>query len=121
MSDAAPPPVEGPPPRLMITHMVNNNFKSYFGTQIVGPFHKVRMCTQHVYTLQDLFNFLLKNTQKIQTPQTSFSAITFHVPPHPACARLPPATDTHQQRTVHNCTHAPTSVYSYHNGPFLKK
>lgn len=35
-------PVEGPPPRLMITHMVNNNFKSYFGTQIVGPFHKVR-------------------------------------------------------------------------------
>lgn len=69
MSDAAPPPVEGPPPRLMITHMVNNNFKSYFGTQIVGPFHKVRMCTQHVYTLQDLFNFLIKNTQKIQLPR----------------------------------------------------
>ena len=32
----------GPTPRLMITHMTNTNFKSYFGTQIVGPFHKVK-------------------------------------------------------------------------------
>ena len=69
MSDAAPPPVEGPPPRLMITHMVNNNFKSYFGTQIVGPFHKVRMCTQHVYTLQDHFNFLLKIHKRFKLPR----------------------------------------------------
>lgn len=28
-------------PRLMITKIVNENFKSYGGTQIIGPFHKV--------------------------------------------------------------------------------
>lgn len=28
-------------PRLMITHIVNENFKSYAGTQTLGPFHKV--------------------------------------------------------------------------------
>ena len=28
-------------PRLMITHIVNENFKSYAGTQSLGPFHKV--------------------------------------------------------------------------------
>ncbi|KAJ3590816.1 hypothetical protein NHX12_008764 [Muraenolepis orangiensis] len=27
-------------PRLMITHLVNRNFKSYAGEQILGPFHK---------------------------------------------------------------------------------
>ncbi|XP_033759958.1 structural maintenance of chromosomes protein 4-like isoform X2 [Pecten maximus] len=27
-------------PRLMITHIVNENFKSYAGTQTLGPFHK---------------------------------------------------------------------------------
>ena len=29
-------------PRLMITHIVNENFKSYAGEQTLGPFHKVR-------------------------------------------------------------------------------
>lgn len=40
-----PPPAmtnEPGAPRLMITHLVNRNFKSYAGEQILGPFHKVR-------------------------------------------------------------------------------
>lgn len=28
-------------PRLIITHIVNENFKSYAGRQVLGPFHKV--------------------------------------------------------------------------------
>ena len=28
-------------PRLIITHIVNENFKSYAGVQSLGPFHKV--------------------------------------------------------------------------------
>lgn len=39
-----PPPAmtnEPGAPRLMITHIVNQNFKSYAGEQILGPFHKV--------------------------------------------------------------------------------
>nr|XP_029528572.1 structural maintenance of chromosomes protein 4-like isoform X2 [Oncorhynchus nerka] len=38
-----PPPAmtnEPGSPRLMITHIVNQNFKSYAGEQILGPFHK---------------------------------------------------------------------------------
>lgn len=30
-------------PRMIITHIVANNFKSYFGEVHIGPFHKV--CT----------------------------------------------------------------------------
>src|SRR5947199_9355008 len=30
------------PPRMVINKMVLNNFKSYFGKQEIGPFHKVR-------------------------------------------------------------------------------
>lgn len=30
-------------PRLIITQIKNFNFKSYAGTQILGPFHKVSM------------------------------------------------------------------------------
>lgn len=30
-------------PRLIITHIVNENFKSYAGVQALGPFHKVIM------------------------------------------------------------------------------
>lgn len=40
-----PPPAmtnEPGAPRLMITHLVNRNFKSYADEQILGPFHKVR-------------------------------------------------------------------------------
>lgn len=44
-SIAPPPPPamssEPGAPRLMITHIVNRNFKSYAGEQILGPFHKV--------------------------------------------------------------------------------
>lgn len=39
-----PPPAmtnEAGAPRLMITHIVNQNFKSYAGEKILGPFHKV--------------------------------------------------------------------------------
>src|SRR5690606_14625491 len=32
----------GPVPRLMITHMELENFKSYAGKISIGPFHKVR-------------------------------------------------------------------------------
>lgn len=45
--DSVPPPPppamssEPGAPRLMITHIVNRNFKSYAGEQILGPFHKV--------------------------------------------------------------------------------
>uniref|UniRef100_A0A8C9TQD3 Structural maintenance of chromosomes protein 4 n=1 Tax=Scleropages formosus TaxID=113540 RepID=A0A8C9TQD3_SCLFO len=31
-------------PRLMITHIVNHNFKSYAGEQVLGPFHKRFSC-----------------------------------------------------------------------------
>nr|XP_057935119.1 structural maintenance of chromosomes protein 4 [Doryrhamphus excisus] len=42
-----PPPAmtnEPGAPRLMITHLVNRNFKSYAGQQILGPFHKRFSC-----------------------------------------------------------------------------
>ena len=40
---AAAPRAAGPGGRrLMITDLVLENFKSYAGTQAVGPFHKVR-------------------------------------------------------------------------------
>lgn len=38
----APPAMEeptGPKPRMVITHLILNNFKSYAGKQVVGPFH----------------------------------------------------------------------------------
>lgn len=40
-------------PRLMINKIINKNFKSYAGTKIVGPFHKVAMshlCV-HIFVL----------------------------------------------------------------------
>ncbi|XP_067221549.1 structural maintenance of chromosomes protein 4 [Chanodichthys erythropterus] len=47
-SIAPPPPPamssEPGAPRLMITHIVNRNFKSYAGEQILGPFHKRFSC-----------------------------------------------------------------------------
>ncbi|KFV04464.1 Structural maintenance of chromosomes protein 4, partial [Tauraco erythrolophus] len=42
-----PPPAmtnEAGAPRLMITHIVNHNFKSYAGEQTLGPFHKCFSC-----------------------------------------------------------------------------
>ncbi|KAM8853656.1 structural maintenance of chromosomes protein 4 isoform 1-T2 [Synchiropus picturatus] len=41
-----PPSMTNEPgaPRLMITHLVNRNFKSYAGEQILGPFHKRFSC-----------------------------------------------------------------------------
>ncbi|XP_066266590.1 structural maintenance of chromosomes protein 4-like [Branchiostoma lanceolatum] len=41
-----PPPMkaDGTGPRLVITHIVNENFKSYAGKQILGPFHKSFSC-----------------------------------------------------------------------------
>lgn len=38
-------------PRLIITHIVNENFKSYAGVQTLGPFHKVI-----VVTIYDTYN-----------------------------------------------------------------
>ncbi|XP_056663362.1 structural maintenance of chromosomes protein 4 [Monodelphis domestica] len=48
--DAVPPPPppamtnEAGAPRLMITHIVNLNFKSYAGRKLLGPFHKRFSC-----------------------------------------------------------------------------
>ncbi|XP_052471878.1 structural maintenance of chromosomes protein 4 [Carassius gibelio] len=41
-----PPSMSSEPgaPRLMITHILNRNFKSYAGEQILGPFHKRFSC-----------------------------------------------------------------------------
>uniref|UniRef100_A0A8C1V8E7 Structural maintenance of chromosomes protein n=1 Tax=Cyprinus carpio TaxID=7962 RepID=A0A8C1V8E7_CYPCA len=41
-----PPAMSSEPgaPRLMITHILNRNFKSYAGEQILGPFHKRFSC-----------------------------------------------------------------------------
>ncbi|XP_044147987.1 structural maintenance of chromosomes protein 4 [Bufo gargarizans] len=42
-----PPPAmtnEAGAPRLMITHIVNQNFKSYAGERVLGPFHKRFSC-----------------------------------------------------------------------------
>lgn len=41
---------EGPRNRIVITHLVLNNFKSYAGRQVIGPFHTVcsfRACGTH--------------------------------------------------------------------------
>lgn len=37
-----PGPAPSAAPRLVITQMVLENFKSYAGAQVVGPFHKAR-------------------------------------------------------------------------------
>lgn len=39
------------PPRLMITKMVLENFKSYAGIQEVGPFHKVQIISKYSFLL----------------------------------------------------------------------
>ena len=39
--DTEPTAAETNPARLMITKIVNENFKSYAGIQELGPFHKV--------------------------------------------------------------------------------
>nr|XP_030136276.3 structural maintenance of chromosomes protein 4 isoform X1 [Taeniopygia guttata]XP_030136277.3 structural maintenance of chromosomes protein 4 isoform X1 [Taeniopygia guttata]XP_030136278.3 structural maintenance of chromosomes protein 4 isoform X1 [Taeniopygia guttata] len=46
ISPPPPPAMTSEPgaPRLMITHIVNQNFKSYAGEKILGPFHKRFSC-----------------------------------------------------------------------------
>ncbi|XP_042649553.1 structural maintenance of chromosomes protein 4 isoform X2 [Tyto alba] len=49
LGSISPPPLpamtnEAGAPRLMITHIVNQNFKSYAGKQTLGPFHKRFSC-----------------------------------------------------------------------------
>lgn len=47
-------------PRLMITKIVNVNFKSYAGTTIIGPFHKVNfnMTRMTICLLNVVFNLI---------------------------------------------------------------
>lgn len=54
-----PPPrvfseVDTTGPRLMITKIVNENFKSYAGTQVIGPFHKVNVLAQRACCSESL-------------------------------------------------------------------
>ena len=42
--------------RLMITHIVNDFFKSYAGKQVLGPFHKVRLNLLPNNTIKDQIN-----------------------------------------------------------------
>lgn len=49
-------------PRLMITKIVNVNFKSYAGTTVIGPFHKVNFNIIYAYLAVKcgvISNFLL--------------------------------------------------------------
>lgn len=52
-----PPPVkdfcevDSTGPRLIITQIINENFKSYFGTHMIGPFHKVSLSVRCAYCL----------------------------------------------------------------------
>lgn len=39
LSQMTPPEAAGPKPRLVITHLLLTNFKSYAGERMVGPFH----------------------------------------------------------------------------------
>jgi hypothetical protein len=45
-------------PRLIITHIENENFKSYAGKQVLGPFHKVFMSAQHIFMYCGLSEFV---------------------------------------------------------------
>jgi len=45
-------------PRLMITKIINENFKSYAGTITIGPFHKVNFNIMHLYLV--ILNVMFK-------------------------------------------------------------
>lgn len=49
-------------PRMIITHIVANNFKSYYGEVYVGPFHKVQtyifVCSILLSNIHFLFELL---------------------------------------------------------------
>lgn len=49
----APPPkpaltFDSTEPRMIITHIVNHNFKSFAGTEYLGPFQKVANLSNHI-------------------------------------------------------------------------
>lgn len=67
-----PPPAmasEAGAPRLMITHIVNQNFKSYAGEKVLGPFHKVDNCCQGMHLHPDasllVSRFARRNTSHV--------------------------------------------------------
>lgn len=45
-------------PRLMITKIINENFKSYAGTITIGPFHKVNFNIMYLYLV--ILNVMFK-------------------------------------------------------------
>ena len=52
-----PPPActfDSTGPRLIISQIVNENFKSYAGKTILGPFHKVSMTGNSYHFLKEL-------------------------------------------------------------------
>ncbi|KAL1115662.1 hypothetical protein AAG570_005952 [Ranatra chinensis] len=57
----APPPhcsQEASGPRPIITHIVNENFKSYAGRVILGPFHKVKTSSSVALERLSILDFL---------------------------------------------------------------
>lgn len=47
-------------PRLMITKIINENFKSYAGTITIGPFHKVNFNITYLYYYLVILNAMFK-------------------------------------------------------------
>lgn len=80
----SPTPEEEIKPRMVMTRMVLNNFKSYAGRQDIGPFHKVRHQYHEIYHVQatdsDIFSHLVQlldptdpENRMSSTPFCSFS------------------------------------------------
>jgi hypothetical protein len=49
-------------PRLIITHIENENFKSYAGKQVLGPFHKVFTSALYTFMYCILINYVYSYT-----------------------------------------------------------
>ncbi len=75
-----PPTMSSEPgaPRLMISHIVNRNFKSYAGEQILGPFHKVSAALSELSFLIHLCSVSLNQLCFVFSGVGSSHKIIFH-------------------------------------------